>query len=225
LQEVVSLQFDVGFVFQMFPFLLKGAGVTLGLSLAGILLGNVLGLLVALARLSKWRPIMRLTGVYISFIRGTPFLVQVLVVFLLIPAWLGIDIPAVLAGIAAMGLNSAAFMGEILRGGIQSLPHGQVEAARALGLSNLQTMRRIVLPQVFILVLPAITNEFTMLVKGSSILSAITVIELTRTGQQLVGTHYKPVEVYIAVALLYLVINFSLSRVTATLESRAVLAR
>lgn len=219
------MAFDVAFVLQSLPVLAKGAVLTLTISISAILVGLIMGLVVALARLSRFKPVSFLTGIYISFMRGTPMLMQIFLVFLVIPSLLNIELPALPAGIAAMGLNSAAFMGEMIRGGIQSMPRGQVDAARALGMNHAQTMRRIVLPQVFNKLLPAMTNEFVLLVKYSSILSAITVIELTRTGQQLVGTHFKPVEAYVSVAILYLLINLTLLSVTDRLEKRVVATR
>lgn len=219
------MRFDFAFILQSLPLLVKGAGITLGISAGAIVVGLVVGLLVALGRLCRWRWLAGLIGVYVSFIRGTPLLVQVLVVFLVIPAWLDIDLPALPAGIAGMGLNSGAFMGEVIRGGIQSVPRGQVEAARALGMSSALTTRRIILPQVFNMLLPAMTNEFVTLVKASSILSSITVVELTRIGNQMVATYYKPAEIYITVALLYLVINLGLSQITVRLEQRASVTR
>ncbi|HEX6988044.1 MAG TPA: amino acid ABC transporter permease [Bacillota bacterium] len=214
------MDLDTAYIARVAPLLLRGAYVTLLISLAGIAAGILLGLVVALLRLSRHRVLAAVTGLYISFIRGTPFLVQAMVVFYVVPALLDTKVPALPAGIAALALNSAAFTGELLRAGIQSLPRGQSEAARALGLPAGRTLRRIILPQVFRILLPALTNEFTVLVKGSSILSVITVVELTRVGQQLVNTEYRPVETYLVVALLYFVINFGINRAATALQRR-----
>ena len=130
-----------------------------------------------------------------------------------------------MAGVLAVGFNSAAYVAEIVRGGRSAIPTGHVEAARALGMTKFMTLRRIVLPQIFSVILPQLTNEFINIVKMSPLLSVITVVELTRVGQQIVGRTYQAVSVYLFVALLYLIINVALSYAAKYLERRAAVRR
>ena len=149
--------------------------------------------------------------------------VQIFFIYYALPGLLGIDLSPFIAGVLALSLNSAAFVSEILRAGISAIPRGQIEAAKALGLKRRVIWGRVILPHVFIMILPPLTNEFTMLVKASSLLSVITVVELTRTAQQIMIFTYRPVEVMLAAATLYFVICFSLSSVSRRFERRAAL--
>lgn len=216
---------QINFLLGAMPVLLKGAGVTVVLSALGMVLSLALGLPLALCRISRHVWLRWPAGAYISFIRGTPILIQVLLVFLVLPALFGVQIPAFPAGVLGLGLNSSAFMAEIIRGGIQSVSRGQVEAARALGMSRSLAMRRIVLPQIWHVILPAISNELITVLKASTILSAITVTELTRTGQQIVATTFRPVETYAVVAMLYLAVNLLISYVTNRVHRRWLVTR
>lgn len=206
------------------PLLFKGALVTLEVSALAILLGIGVGLLLAMIRLTRYKLLKMPANLYISFVRGTPLLIQIFIVFYSLPA-IGLDIPAFQAGVLALSLNSGAFVAEIIRGGIQAIPRGQVEAAQALGMPKFLIVRRIILPQVWAVVIPPLTNEFITILKASPLLSIITVVELTRAGQQIVSVTYRPVEIYLLVAVLYLIINFSLARITGVLERRAALIR
>lgn len=189
------------------PLLAKGAVTTLGLSLVAIVCGFVLG--AALLGLSlhpgllRWR--QRVVALYVSFFRGTPLLVQLLMLFYL-PSALGVDLPPPLAAMMALGLNSAAFQCEILRAGLAAIPHGQIEAARVFGLTPRQTFSQIQLPQIAVAVWPALVSEAIDVLKGSAIISVIAVTDLARTGRQIVAGNFRPLEVYLAVALSYLLL-------------------
>ena len=215
--------FDLGHLLNAIPLLLKGALITFQVSVIGALLGIGVGLVLALMRLSSLTAINLPAIVYIILIRGTPLLVQIFFVYYALPGLLGVDLPAFVAGVMALSLNSGAFVSEIIRGGISMIPRGQLEAARALGLKTAIIWCRVILPQVFVMIIPPLTNEFTMLVKASPLLSVITVVELTRKAQQIMILTYRPVEVMIAAATLYFVICFLLSTLTRRLEHRAAL--
>jgi His/Glu/Gln/Arg/opine family amino acid ABC transporter permease subunit len=201
------------------PFLLKGAGTTVAVSFAGLALAAGISLPVALARLSHRRLLRAPAFLYVDVIRGTPLLVQIFGVYYVLP-WIGLDLSAFQAAILALGLNSGAYQAEIVRGGIQALHRGQIEAARCVGMTYLQSLRRIVLPQVILNILPALTNEASGLIKGSSLVSVLAVIELTRVGQQLVASVLRPLEIYGFVALMYLCMHLVLSQLSVKIEAR-----
>jgi His/Glu/Gln/Arg/opine family amino acid ABC transporter permease subunit len=214
--------FDVRLVIESLPLLLRGALVTVEVSALGLLLAAVIAVPVAFARLSRSRILRTLTFMYLDFVRGTPLLLQLFAIFYL-PPLLGIDLSPFASGVIALGLNGGAYTAEILRGGIQALPRGQTESGRALGMSALQSARRIVLPQVVANVLPALANEAAALIKASSLVSALALVELTRVGYQIVSRVLRPTEVYVTVGALYLVINFLVSS-GATLAHRRLAA-
>jgi polar amino acid transport system permease protein len=156
---------------------------------------------------------------YVDLIRGTPALIQILAIYFGLPAF-GILLPAYLAGIIALGLNSGAYISEMIRGAIESIDPGQMEAARDLGMSYNQAMRRVILPQILQIVIPPITGEYNSLVKGSSLLSVISIAELTRVGQRMLGVSFRPVESWLPIAIIYFVINYTITRATYALEAR-----
>jgi His/Glu/Gln/Arg/opine family amino acid ABC transporter permease subunit len=217
------MDFDIGHLLNSIPLMLKGALITFEISLIGALLGIVVGFILILMRMSSLKLIKYLAEIYISIFRGTPLLLQIFFIYYALPGLLGIDLPPFMAGVLALSLNSGAFVTEVLRGGISAIPSGQFEGAKALGLKRRVIWGRIILPQVFIMILPPLTNELTMLVKASPLLSVITVVELTRTAQQIMMSTYRPVEVMLAAAMLYFVICFALTRLTHRLKGRFVL--
>ena len=217
------MDFDLGHLLNSIPLMLKGALITFEISIIGALLGIIVGFILILMRMSPLRPIKYLAEIYISIFRGTPLLLQIFFIYYALPGLLGIDLPPFIAGVLALSLNSGAFVTEVLRGGISAVPRGQFEGASALGLKRRVIWGRIILPQVFIMILPPLTNELTMLVKASPLLSVITVVELTRTAQQIMILTYRPVEVILAAATLYFVICFMLTRLTHRLKGRVVL--
>jgi His/Glu/Gln/Arg/opine family amino acid ABC transporter permease subunit len=214
--------FDVRIVIESLPLLLRGALVTIQVSALGLLLAALIAVPVAFARLSRSRILRMTTFLYLDFVRGTPLLLQLFAIFYL-PPLLGIDLSPFASGVLALGLNGGAYTAEILRGGIQALPRGQTESGRALGMSALQAARRIVLPQVVANVLPALANEVAALIKASSLVSALALVELTRVGYQVVSRILRPTEVYVTVGALYLLINALVSS-GATLAHRRLAA-
>jgi His/Glu/Gln/Arg/opine family amino acid ABC transporter permease subunit len=211
--------FDFGLIVQSVPFLLKGALYTVQVSLLAIVFGLVLGWMLGLIAVSGMRWLRAVAWAYVQFIRGTPLLVQIFLIYFGLPA-LGVNIPAFWSGVIALGLNSAGFQAEIVRAGIESIDRGQTEAARSIGMSGLQTLLFILVPQTIRRVIPPLTNELITLTKSSSLLSAIAVLELTHAGQAVIARTFAPFEIYAAVAVLYLILIAILSRGSALLERR-----
>jgi len=200
-----------------------GASMTAGISAVSIAAGMVLGLWLSFGLISRNRLIRRASVVYRSVWRGTPILVQLLIVFYLLPT-IGLDVPSIAAALIALTMNTAAFQAEIFRGGLLSIPSGQAEAARMLGIGILAVKVRILIPQMMRLVLPALINETISILKNSSLISVIAVTELMRTGQHVVSVTYRPLEVYMIVAALYLAMNLVLARAGAYFEGRYAVA-
>lgn len=170
-------------------------------------------------RLSKLRLIRWISTAYVEFLRGTPLLVQVLIVYFGLPQ-LGIKMPRMTAGIVALTINSAAYMSEIVRSGIQAVDHGQTEAARSLGMTSVQTMLYVILPQAIKNILPAVGNEFVVIIKESSILYTIGIYELTYQANKLASTNYRYLETLMISALIYFVLTFVTSQLLGVLERR-----
>ncbi len=202
--------------------LVEGAGITAALSLAAILAGAPLGLAVCAMRQRGGVP-GRLARAYISLFRGTPLLVQLLVLFY-VPGALRISLAPLTAALLGLALNTAAFQAEIYRAGFEAVPRGQAEAARALGLRAWQRTRLVLLPQVIRLVLPNLTNEAVDILKNSALVSVIAVTDLLRVGQQVTAVTYRPLEAYLAVAALYWMLTSALS-LTGHAAERQLAAR
>ena len=198
---------------------LTGAGMTALVSAVSIAAGMVLGLWLSFGLISRNRLIRRASVAYRSVWRGTPILVQLLIVFYLLPA-IGLDVPSIAAAMIALAMNTAAFQAEIFRGGLLSIPFGQVEAARMLGIGALAVKVRILIPQMMRLVLPALINETISILKNSSLISVIAVTELIRTSQHVVSVTYRPLEAYTIAAVIYLAMNLVLARAGAFFEGR-----
>ncbi|MBZ0162878.1 MAG: amino acid ABC transporter permease [Notoacmeibacter sp.] len=209
---------DVSNVYDTFPRFLSGAGVTLGVSLAGFALGTVIALGLLLLARSRLAPARWIAAVYTSFIRGTPLLVQILVVYYALPGLMGIDLSPLVAGVLSLAFNSAAFIAEILRAGLTRIPTGQFEAAKALALPRHVVAFNVILPQLMRNVVPPMVSEFTMLVKASAILSVITVVELTRTAQHVMTETFRPVDAFVTAAAIYFIILYAFSMVARRLE-------
>lgn len=205
------------------PTLLIGAVTTLQLTAVSVVFGLIGGTLLGMARLSKFKPLQFASRVYIDFFRGTPLLVQIFMIYFGIPALantLGTTFTfnRFFAAILALSLNSAAYLAEIVRGGIQSIDTGQREASESLGLSPLQTMRYVIFPQAFRRMIPPLGNEFITLLKDTSLVAVIGYEELFRRGQLIVAQNYRAFEIYITVALVYLVLNTVSSQAFIWLE-------
>ncbi|MED1471968.1 amino acid ABC transporter permease [Bacillus salipaludis] len=214
------MDFNVLFENGNFPFLLKGLSITLTMTFFALILSSIIGLLIGIGGMSKNKTISFLCSVYLAWFRGTPLLVQLMILYYGLSIGLGLDLTATVAGILGMGMYSGAYVSEIVRGSIQSIEKGQMEAGRSLGLSHWQTMRKIILPQALRRMLPPLANEFIALTKNSSLLSVITVPELMRAGNSIVSSNFKYFEIYIAIAVLYFVVNFMISKIISIFEKR-----
>ena len=199
--------------------LARGLPLTLQITGLCIAVGIVLGVFLALGRVYGKRPLRWLCCAYIGFFRGTPLLVQLFIVYFGLPNW-GIRLSAFTSGILALGLNTAAYQAEYFRGAIQAVRGGQMLAARSLGMSLFQAIRHIVLPQAFRLVLPSWSNEFILMIKYSSIVFTVTLLDLMGQGKRIASRNFKFFEVFIVVALYYLAIVFVVSTILRLIERR-----
>ncbi|NIZ09075.1 amino acid ABC transporter permease [Pseudooceanicola sp. HF7] len=213
------MNFSFETIWHNLPYLLAAARWTLIISLAGMAISVIWGICICAARISSSRLLSGIAALYISFFRGVPLLVQILVFFYILP-YVGLDLPAIAAAIAAVGLCSAAYSAEILRGSLQAIPAGQTEAAHALGMPPMSLWRRILVPQAIRIGLPSLINELILLVKVSSLASVVGIGELTRVAQNITGQTYRPLEIYITAAVLYFLINLVISRAGLLAEKR-----
>ena len=211
---------DFGLVLKSLPLLLQGAAITVEITALSVFFGMLIGCFVGIARLCNIKPIRFIAGVYVDFIRGTPLLVQIFLVYFALPAIIGHRVDPFFAAISACSINSGAYVAEIFRGGIQSIDRGQMEAGRSLGLTWWQTMKYIILPQAFKRIIPPLGNEFIAMLKDSSLVSVIGFEELTRRGQLIIARTYASMEIWAAVAIIYLIMTFVVSRLVAVLEKR-----
>jgi len=201
------------------PALLKGAVSTLQLTSLSVLIGLAIGTFVGMGRLSRHRALRYPASIYVEFIRGTPLLVQLFLVYFGLPE-LGLRFDRFTAAVVTLGINSGAYVAEIVRAGIQSVPRGQYEAARSLGMTHGQAMLYVILPQAFRNILPALGNEFIAITKESSLAMVIGTVELMRSAQYIVSRTFLSFPVYGGVALIYFLITFTLSRLVRFAESR-----
>ncbi|MEM8882623.1 MAG: amino acid ABC transporter permease [Planctomycetota bacterium] len=209
--------FDFGAIWEYRGQFYKGIGITLFCTACAYGLGLAIGILVALARMSRTMPIRHLGDLYVEVIRGTPFLAQLFIAYFGIATIFKID-NKLAVGTVALGLFAAAYIGEIIRAGIESIDRGQIEAGRSLGLTRTRTMVHIVFPQAFKRMIPPLTGELIALTKESSLLFAIGVIELTAAGKQAGADTYRTFEAFLVVAAFYLLITIPLSLLARRLE-------
>ena len=214
------MDYNFSLVVSAFPLLLMGAVVTIKITAISVTLGIVIGLFAGIARISSFWPVRALAAVYVDFIRGTPLLVQIFIMYFALPVITGQRIDPFIAAITACSINSGAYVAEIFRSGIQSIDSGQMEAGRSLGMTWIQTMCYIIVPQAFKRVIPPLGNEFIALLKDSSLVSVIGFEELTRRGQLIIARTYGSLEIWTSVAVIYLAMTLTISRFVAYLERR-----
>ncbi|HEV2099213.1 MAG TPA: amino acid ABC transporter permease [Stellaceae bacterium] len=200
-------------------YLLLGAGVTLGLSLASLAIGLGCGLAAALMRLSSNPFINKPASLYVWLMRGTPVLVQLIIIYTGLPQ-LGIKLNVLESALLGLGVNEGAYLAEIIRAGILSVPKGQVEAARAVGMTQAMTMRLVVLPQALRIIVPPLGNTFNGLLKTSSLASVISMEELLRRTEELVQIQFKVLEIFIVAALYYLLMTTVWGLIQERIEAR-----
>lgn len=204
------------------PQMLAGAWITIKFTVVSAGFGIAIGLLIALARISRSRILRVISTAYVEFFRGTPLLVQIFIIYFGIGKW--VNVPEFMAGVLALSINSGAYTSEIFRAGIQSISRGQMEAGRSLGLSYGQAMWLIVIPQAFRFCIPPLGNELIALLKDSSLVSIIAVTDLMRSGREITGLTIMPFETYTLVALLYLTLTLPLTLLVRYAERKLKLA-
>ena len=214
------MSFDFSLIWNSLPLLLAGAGVTIEITAIAVGLGFVFGLITSVCRLSGVKILNILAVCYVNIIRGTPLLVQIFLIYFALPMIIGERLNPFVAAVAACSVNSGAYVAEIFRAGIQSVDKGQMEAGRSLGLSWMQTMRYIILPQAFKHVIPPLGNEFISMTKETSLVSVIGFEELTRRGQLIIAKTYGSFEIWLTVAFIYLVMTFTIAQLVSYLERR-----
>ncbi|MGB4338603.1 MAG: amino acid ABC transporter permease [Bacillota bacterium] len=214
------MNLDFSIIPGVMPALLAGARLTVELATIAVAIGLVIGSFVGIARVGHVRIVRLLAGAYVDFIRGTPLLVQLFLVYFGLPSLIGRPVPPFVAAIAAMGINSGAYVAEIVRAGIQAIDRGQTEAARSLGLTAAQTMRYVIFPQAIRRIIPPLGNEFIALLKDSSLVSVIALEELLRKGQVVITRTFRPFEVYTVIAILYLIMTLAISKLVSWSERK-----
>ena len=202
---------------QYYPVVLKGIGATLSLSVIGIVAGTAIGFLLGIARASTHKWLAFAVGAYTDLFRGTPVLVQVFVVFFILPE-AGIELDSFTAGVIALSNIGACFISEIVASGIKAVPRGQIEAAVASGLTRTQQLRLIVLPQATRMVMPSLVGQFVLLVKDSSVVSAIGLLDLTRSGWVIVQSVPNGLLVFAVVGFGYFLICYPLLHLSRRIE-------
>jgi polar amino acid transport system permease protein len=213
------LTFDWSLIRYAAPLLAQGLAATLKISALAIVFGTVLGFVFGLGSVGPVAPFRWLVRAYVDFVRGTPLLIQVFLVYFALPG-VGINLSEFWAGVVALSLNAAGFIAEIVRAGISSIELGQTEAAKSIGMTPRQVLTFILLPQIYRPVLPPLTNELIALVKGSALLSVISVYELTRAGQAIISERFVPFEIYTMIALYYYAVISLLAWLSRSLEQR-----
>jgi len=203
------------------PSLLSGLSVTIELAVISLILAVILGIILGIFSISTSKILKSIATAYIYLIRGTPLMIQALFLYFGVGQALNIQFDPIVAGIITLTANAAAYMAEIFRGGIQAIDNGQMEASRSLGLSYFKTMRKVILPQAIKIMIPSILNQFIVTLKDTSILTVISVRELTESGKIIIARNYKSLEMYAIVACMYFIIITALTLVSSYIERRS----
>ena len=207
-------------VIEFLPQLGVGLYYTLLVSVVGLIIGFALGAIFGLLRLSRFRVLRGIAAIYVEVLRGTPLLVQAIWLFFALPLIIHYTLPSLVAGIIVIGINSGAYIAEIVRGAVQSVDTGQMEAGRSLGMSHHKTMLKVIWPQAFKRMIPPLGNQFIISIKDTSLLSVILVPEILFQARSVASTYYNAVEIYTAAAVFYLAITLTLSAVLRYTEKR-----
>lgn len=210
---------DFSFIPKYSSFFIDGAKFTIILAFFTVLMGSMLGLFLSLMKLSNSKILKSIASIYIEFIRGTPLLVQLYIIYYGLPS-IGIEFPDMLAAIITLSINSAAYVAEIIRAGINAVDKGQMEAARSLGMKPSKAMTHIIIPQAFKNILPALGNEFIVVIKESSIVSVIGIHELMYNADTIRGNIFRPFEPLLVAAFIYFIMTFTLSKLLGGVERR-----
>lgn len=226
----MSIEWIVKILQDNLPMFLRGAGMTLFISIIGTIIGTLIGLLVGVIRTIPvpergakkvfLKIINAILSVYIEFFRGTPMIVQAMVIYYGSAQFLGLDINKIVAALFIVSINTGAYMSEIVRGGIVSIDKGQFEAAQAIGMTHSQTMINVVLPQVIRNILPATGNEFVINIKDTSVLNVISVSELFFTTKSIAGNNFRYFESFFVACILYFIMTFTVTRILRAIERK-----
>ncbi|MCA1030657.1 amino acid ABC transporter permease [Bacillus timonensis] len=214
------MNLDFSQIVPSIPFIMNGIWVTLLFVLVSAILGFFIGILLSLFKISRFKSLKIFADGYTSIFRGTPLILQLMIIYFAVPQLTGYDIPAFLAGVLAFGLNSGAYISEVIRAGIQAVDKGQIEAAKALGVSYGLMMKDIILPQAMKNILPALINEFITLTKESAIISTIGYLDIMRRAQVVGANTYRYFEPFLVVALIYYLLVMGLTIVGRLVERR-----
>lgn len=206
-------------VLEYIPKFLPAAGMTISLSFLSILLGSIIGVIVAFMRISRFSVLRSTSNIYLIIVRGTPLLLQLIFIYLALPR-IGLQLSAFLSAIIALAFHNGAYIAEIFRGAIQSIDIGQMEAARSLGMTRFQAMKRVILPQAVKRALPPLGNQFIIAIKDSSLASAITMTEIIMVTRRYVSATWDVFEIFTVAAIYYLVITYTLSIGVNLLEKK-----
>ena len=224
--------FDIKLVFTQIPELLKYLPVTLEITILSMILGLIIGLILAMIKIKQIPVLYRISAIFVSFTRGTPILVQLYLTYYGIPIFLKYynyyngtnynlnSIPSLLFVLVAFSLNEAAYNSENIRAAIQSIEKGQIEAAHSLGMSSFQVLKRVLLPEAFVVALPTLGNALIGLLKGTSLAFVCSVVEITAQGKILAGSSYRYFEVYVSLAIIYWVLTIIIEQGIKFIEKR-----
>ncbi len=216
----MAFDFDASVMWDSVPFLLTGIRLTILITVVGLFFGFIFGATAGLLKLSRNVVLRKLAGTYVESIRGTPLMVQVMFLYFGLPMAVGMRIAPLTAGIVTIALNSGAYIAEIVRGAVQSINPGQMEAARSIGLTRFQAMRYVVWPQALKRMIPPLGNQFIISLKDTSLLVVIGVGELTRTGQEIISVNFRAFEVWLTVAIMYLMLTMTISKILSVVEEK-----
>ena len=210
---------DISILKQMLPIITKGSIITMELTVLSLIIGSILGIIIALSKLVKNKVIYTIASLYTWLFRGTPLILQLFVLYFGLPS-VGIKFTPFQAATLGLSLNSGAYMAEIIRGGILSVDKGQFEACKALGFTYFDTMKRVILPQTVRIIIPSIGNQFISLLKDTSIVSTITMVEIMRSAQTLYASSFKPMEAFFIAGCLYLFLTTIFTTVFSIYEKK-----
>ncbi|OIJ16903.1 arginine ABC transporter permease [Anaerobacillus alkalilacustris] len=214
------MNLDISQIVPSIPYIIKGIWVTLQIVSVSLIFGFILGTILSIMKIGKFAPLRLIADVYTSVFRGTPLILQLFLIYFATPQVIGYDISAFQAAVLTFGLNSAAYVSEIIRAGIQAVDKGQKEAAQALGVPYTPMLLNIILPQAIKNILPALVNEFITLTKESAIISTIGVLDIMRRAQIVQANLYRPFEPLIFAALIYYIMVMALTLLGRLLERR-----
>jgi polar amino acid transport system permease protein len=213
------MTFDFTLVIKYIPFLLKATLLTIEISILAIIVSIIIGIISAMMRLSNYKILQTLSNLYMEFIRGVPLLVQLYLVYYVAPEF-GVTLDAFSASVLGLGVYGGSYVSEIVRGSVQAIPFGQMEAARSLGMSYYLAMKKIIMPQALRVSLPPLGNQFIITLKNSSLCSVITANELMHTSARFASVNFAFLEFFVVTSLIYLTMTFTLSKLISLMERK-----